>query len=558
MEPKETPPPDTPAKDAAAGPSLADVMAALTALSDSSRKQQEESVALRSSVQQLQYRLAMGPSGAASPARSTAATPRSASPSEDAAMPDVGRRLTDSLPHLEEIAAAAQAALEQEFALLSPAMRESAARAGWSPADNVLGILPTNDPEQQYAPWTRAEAEAAQRSSRQRGFTETQAEAAVAARRASFMATAAASTAAPTMPKPKGGVLSAMRGRTSNVAPSLPGPGPHAVPQPSSAVSVTTTRLQDSFEHIVLKTLTIEAVLTWTQDIENYEARTSIPLQVGLRVSQSVMRSIMARFSTSMPTEATFYHLPDAEIHDALQEILRPASKVEFSECLEKLLHFKMPRGFILSGTTFVDFYPLILVYNQRFRKLLAYMSYDNSLQLPQMRYTRPGLIYYYLNAIPFRFGWSIYSSIEKRRYADMEEFLIAFMVPLEAMYRQAIKWKGYATIIDFQSSLEPSRADEQPAERYGSGPRGPAPIPTRPAPRLHNLEAHAAGTPAYDGQVSPYQPAGWEEFPDHEFFDDDAAHEDGDEESSYKTPHDERAGDPDEGEDSCLPANHR
>jgi hypothetical protein len=136
-----------------------------------------------------------------------------------------------------------------------------------------------------------------------------------------------------------------------------------------------------------------------------------------------------------------------------------------------------------------------------------------------------------------------------------MEEFLIAFMVPLEAMYRQAIKWKGYATIIDFQSSLEPSRADEQPAERYGSGPRGPAPIPTRPAPRLHNLEAHAAGTPAYDGQASPYQPAGWEEFPDH---DDDAAHEAGDEESSYKTPHDERAGDPDEGEDSCLPANHR
>jgi hypothetical protein len=81
-----------------------------------------------------------------------------------------------------------------------------------------------------------------------------------------------------------------------------------------------------------------------------------------------------------MSTEATFYHLPDAEIHDAVQEILRPASKVEFSECLEKLLFFKMPRGFILSGTTFVDFYPLILVYNQRFRKLLAYDMYANSL----------------------------------------------------------------------------------------------------------------------------------------------------------------------------------
>jgi hypothetical protein len=296
-------------------------------------------------------------------------------------MPDVGRRLTDTLPHLEEIAAAAQAALEEEFSLLSPAMQASAARAGWSPADNVLGILPSSDPEQQYAPWTRAEAEAAQRSSRQRGFTETQAEAAVAARRASFMATAAASTAAPTMPRPKGGVLSALRGPTSNVAPSLSRPGSQAAPHPSSAVSVTTTRLQDSFEHIVLKTLAIEAVLTWTQDIENYEARTSIPLQVGLRVSQSVMRSIMARFPTSMPTEATFYHLPDAEIHDALQEILRPASKVEFSECLEKLIHFKMPRGFLLSGSTFVDFYPLILVYNQRFIKLLAYMSYANSLR---------------------------------------------------------------------------------------------------------------------------------------------------------------------------------
>jgi hypothetical protein len=149
MEPKETAAEDTPTREAAAGPSLADVMAALTALTDSARKQEQDSVALRSSVQELQYRMAMGPSGAASPA-----TPRSTSPADDASTPDVGRRLTDSLPHLDEIAAAAQAALVQEFALLSPAMRESAARAGWSPADNVLGILPTND-EQQYAPWTQ-------------------------------------------------------------------------------------------------------------------------------------------------------------------------------------------------------------------------------------------------------------------------------------------------------------------------------------------------------------------------------------------------------------------
>jgi hypothetical protein len=60
---------------------------------------------------------------------------------------------------------------------------------------------------------------------------------------------------------------------------------------------------------------------------------------------------------------------------------------------LEKLIQFKMPRGFLLSGSTFVEFYPLILVFNQRFRKLLTYMSYDNSLQLPQMRHSRAGLI---------------------------------------------------------------------------------------------------------------------------------------------------------------------
>jgi hypothetical protein len=204
MEPKEPSAQDTPPREAAVGPSLGDVMDVLTALTNSARKQELENVALRSSVQELQYRMAMGPSGASSPARSTAATPRSASPSEDASAPDVGRRLTDSLPNLEEeiAAAAAQDALVEEFALLSPAMRESASRAGWSPADNVLGILPTSD-EQHYAPWTRAAAEAAQRSSRVRGFTAMQAEAAVAARRSSFMATAAASTAAPTMPKPR-------------------------------------------------------------------------------------------------------------------------------------------------------------------------------------------------------------------------------------------------------------------------------------------------------------------------------------------------------------------
>jgi hypothetical protein len=50
MEPKETSAQDTPTREAAAGPSLADVMAALTALTDSARKQELDNVALRSSV----------------------------------------------------------------------------------------------------------------------------------------------------------------------------------------------------------------------------------------------------------------------------------------------------------------------------------------------------------------------------------------------------------------------------------------------------------------------------------------------------------------------------
>jgi hypothetical protein len=102
----DTPPagsvPDTPP----AGPSLTDVMNALTALSESARKQERESLALRSSVEDLQFRMAMGRSVASSPARSTATTPRSASPSEEDSAPRAGRRLTDVMPHLEEELAA--------------------------------------------------------------------------------------------------------------------------------------------------------------------------------------------------------------------------------------------------------------------------------------------------------------------------------------------------------------------------------------------------------------------------------------------------------------------
>jgi hypothetical protein len=262
---------------------------------------------------------------------------------------------------------------------------------------------------------------------------------------------------------------------------------PHA-PAPVVA-PVQVTRIQDDYEHIMLHSTSIPAIMRWTKDIESYTARTGIVLQLGLRISKSVRHDLMARNALTMTSEAIFYHLPEDEILNAIQALVRPQSRFAAANMLDTLVVFSIPKTFVLTPSNYADFYPFLLAYNEKFRRLIAYLGYDNAENLPVLRKDRPGLLFFYLRAIPFQFGWSTFANLDRKHFDSLEQFFEVFMQQPSEMYAFAIVWQKHMAVLAYSEQ----------SERYATRDRERDAIPTRAPP----VPPPAAATRTWNGRAT-------------------------------------------------------
>jgi hypothetical protein len=205
----------------------------------------------------------------------------------------------------------------------------------------------------------------------------------------------------------------------------------------------------------MLHSLSIPAIMRWTEDIESYSARTGITLQLGLRISKSVRQDLMTRNALTMTFEAIFYHLPEDKIVNAIQAIVRPQSRFASANMLDTLVVFSILKAFVLTPSNYADFHPFLLAYNERFRRLIAYLGYENEANLPVLRKERPGLLYFYLRAIPFSFGWSTFANLDRKHFDSLEQFFKVFMQQPNKMYAFAIVWQKHMAAAYFSDCSE-------------------------------------------------------------------------------------------------------
>jgi hypothetical protein len=167
-------------------------------------------------------------------------------------------------------------------------------------------------------------------------------------------------------------------------------------------------------------------------------------------LSKSVRQDIMARNALTMTSEAIFYHLPEDEIMNAIQAIVRLQSRFASANMLDTLVVFSIPKTFVLTPSNYDDFHPFLLAYNERFRRLIAYLGYDNEENLPILKKDRPGLLFFYLRAIPYQFGWSTFANLDRKHFDSLPQFFEIFMQQPSEMYAFAIVWQKHMAVLAY------------------------------------------------------------------------------------------------------------
>ena len=238
------------------------------------------------------------------------------------------------------------------------------------------------------------------------------------------------------------------------------------------------------YNHIVLKSLTVDAVVTFINAVYEYTTSHNVSFKLTSRISASVRDCVISRNPTTLD-EYEFNRLSNVEIISCLRTTVQPRSKDEFVEIMTKYVKFKMSAD--AGPENFEAFYDALSRYKRRWTLFFDIMAADNESNVPHCNTKQNGSISLFIEPIPNGYGKNRANVLQNKKYKDVREFIAAFWKEVEADYARS---KSYKTLeLGFNKSyFAPDKVDSQEKKRSFFSPKKSDPRPSESRDRMHSM----------------------------------------------------------------------
>jgi hypothetical protein len=152
-------------------------------------------------------------------------------------------------------------------------------------------------------------------------------------------------------------------------------------------------------KHICLKTLQLEEVMLFIDQVYEYESENKVILPINTLLAHEVRNLVMIELDADL-TEREFLTLKRSILLFALHAHVRPISKPSFARALTKKLDINWPPNFVLEAKNFKVAYERFLVFRVKWMKRYDFMAQHNEDNIPECRDNPEGLIGIYLKGM--------------------------------------------------------------------------------------------------------------------------------------------------------------
>ena len=254
------------------------------------------------------------------------------------------------------------------------------------------------------------------------------------------------------------------------------------------------TQMLPSYEHIMLKTLTPRSVIGYVQLVYDYVSQYNVAFKLTSRIESTVRDCIISR-NAAILDEYNFHTLTNDQLVKILQHTVRPKSKDEFIENMQKYVKFRQ----IGEGVpeNFQNFYDALSRYRRLWVFYYEFMSENNADNVPHCNTKRNGLIHMFTSEIPSGYGQNRSNVLKQQKFNDIKHFIECFWLEVEEDYRRSKDLKILQMGFDKASPhVQPKPEDSKPKTPYtGRSSTYPKSGEQRP-PFQKKSQLHATGEP--------------------------------------------------------------
>lgn len=188
-----------------------------------------------------------------------------------------------------------------------------------------------------------------------------------------------------------------------------------------------------SYEHIIMKKLSVSSFCKFFESALLYEQREHVRLNLPTLVDESVRNTIVSKSRGSLD-DARFYALSHEELYDAMQKIIAPTDRMEFTEKLSKNTEFNFSPHFRPTPEYFQPFYDALVLYSARFLKIYEILAHkrDSDEVLPHCNTRKNNLIDLFTAKIPYEYGTRALVLLDKTKWDTIYAFFKDFNMLLD------------------------------------------------------------------------------------------------------------------------------
>jgi hypothetical protein len=222
----------------------------------------------------------------------------------------------------------------------------------------------------------------------------------------------------------------------------------------SPKAEIKVTRQQPSYDHIILKKLTIKHVVKFISAVGEYQARNGVSLPLATMLDKDVRSYLIARSNDMFQgSDEAFFSLPAPEVLDLIRKAVKPTSSSIFRANLTELVSTELTPLMEVSTENFQKVYEALLLYRSDFIAHFNLMAQDNEVAVPLCSNKEGGLIEIFLKKLPTDYCKNIMFNFKKdgkKEWKDIHSFLEDFYIVVQSQYT------FYEELKDFSHSLNP------------------------------------------------------------------------------------------------------
>jgi hypothetical protein len=223
-------------------------------------------------------------------------------------------------------------------------------------------------------------------------------------------------TVLPKTPKPRRDTISARQARDAEEA----------------STRLVMQAKQPPYDHIKLQGLSVGQAYQFFEDAIEYQTAYSVKLSVTTLVSHNVKRALMSANRKDIGTMAHFHAMTLTQLQEKVYDYVRPVNKLDFAKQLERYVEFHSMPNHKPTPSDFKPFYNALLEYRNMFVKIYEVMAGNNDENLPPCKNKPGGLIFIFLNKIPFEYGSRVFQIMPDAKYKTIYEFVNKFYQVVE------------------------------------------------------------------------------------------------------------------------------